>query len=196
MKKILIFLSTGFELIEFSPFIDVFGWNNTLYKNKQIISKTYSINPMVTSSWNIQIKSDFSSLSSNFILEEYDVLIIPGGFGSFGFFNDIKTTEFKKILNYFIEKEKLIIGICTGALALAINKALINIPATTYRLENKRYFNQLKKYGAIPIEKEIVIFKNFITSSGPSSAIKIAFLILEKFNGIIISTNIKKNMEY
>lgn len=196
MKKILIFLSNGFELLEFSPFIDVFGWNNTLYKNNQIITKTLSLNTFVTSSWNIELKTNFSISSSDFIIEDYDILIIPGGFGSFGFFNDINTPEFKKILNHFLENKKTIVGICTGALALAINNCLKNIPATTYRLENGRYFNQLKSYGAIPVEKEIVIHNNFITSSGPSSAIKVAFLLLEKINGTLIANNVKKNMEY
>lgn len=196
MKKILIFLSNGFELLEFSPFIDVFGWNNTLYKKSSIITKTFSLSSNAISSWNVEIKTDFSTSSSDFILEEFDTLIIPGGFGSFGFFNDVNTPEFKKILNHFLENKKTVVGICTGALALAINNCLKNIPATTYRLENGRYFNQLKSYGAIPIEKEIVIHNNFITSSGPSSAIKVAFLLLEKINGTLIANNVKKNMEY
>lgn len=193
MKNILIFLFPGFELLEFSPFIDVFGWNNILSKNK-VNTTTMSFKKNIISSWNITLEVDTIIDLKN--IDQFDALIIPGGFGSYGFFDNSDDENFKQLLNFFIDNKKIIIGICTGSLILAKNLCLKNIPATTYLLENKRYFNQLQKYGAIPKEKNIVHFNNIITSSGPSSAIKVAFLLLKLLTSEENMKKVMKNMEY
>ena len=59
---------------------------------------------------------------------------------------------------------------------------------TTYLLDNKRYFNQLKKYDVIPEEEEIVVDKNIFTCSGPANALDLSLLILERLT-------LKENVE-
>ncbi len=178
MKKVLIFVSNGFEALELSPFLDIFGWNNILCKSK-IKPVTVSISDSVVATWNLKIMPEINLTKETINIDEFEALIIPGGFGKAGFFKDIQSEIFKKLLYEFHSQKKLIVGICTGALALAINGILKKIPATTYLMENKRYFSQLKKYGAIPIEKEIVRYKNIITSSAPNTAILISFYLVE-----------------
>ena len=67
---------------------------------------------------------------------------------------------------------------------------------TTYLLDNKRYFNQLKNYNIIPVEEEIVIDNNLLTCSGPGNALELSFRVLEKLtskeNVKIIQNNIKE----
>ncbi|MCQ8212640.1 DJ-1/PfpI family protein [Cetobacterium somerae] len=195
MKKILIFASNGFESLELSPFIDVFGWNN-IVGNKKIFPTICAIHDEVYATWNLKIIPEVNLTNNSIDLNEFQALVIPGGFGKAGFFNDIQSEVLKSLLNHFILNKKIVIGICTGALAIGIHGYLKNIPATTYLLDNNRYFNQLEKYGAKSIREDIVIWENIITSSGPSTAIDVAFYLLEiltdKENCIVV----KKNMGF
>ncbi|WP_297597520.1 DJ-1/PfpI family protein [uncultured Cetobacterium sp.] len=195
MKKILIFVSNGFETLELSPFIDIFGWNN-IVGNKKIFSKICAIHDQLNATWNLTIIPEVNLKKESITLEEYDALVIPGGFGKAGFFNDIQSSELKSLLTHFISSNKIIIGICTGSLAIAINGFLENIPATTYLLDNDRYFSQLKNYGAVPIREDIVISNNIITSSGPSTSIDLAFYLLKLLTDDENVLLVKKNMGF
>lgn len=195
MKKILIFLSNGFETLEFSPFIDVFGWNNILSKNK-IFFEVCGFGTIINSTWNTKILVDIDLNTQNININEYDAIILPGGFGFSGYFNDIQNKKIYELLHLFKNNDKFIIGICTGALGLAINGILEKIPSTTYLLDNGRYFNQLEKYNAIPVKKDIVISNKIITSSAPATAIKVAFYLLEQLSNTENMKFIKKEMGF
>ena len=69
-----------------------------------------------------------------------------------------------------------------------------NKKVTTYLLDNKRYFNQLKNYNIIPVEEEIVIDDNFFTCSGPGNALELSFKLLEKLTSSENLKIVKKNM--
>ena len=195
MKKILIFVSNGFESLELSPFIDVFGWNN-IVGNKKVFPTICAIHDTLDATWNLKIIPEVNLLKTSIDLDEFHALIIPGGFGKAGFFIDIQSETLKSLLNHFISNKKTIIGICTGALAIGIHGYLKNTPATTYLLDNERYFKQLEKYNAIPIKKDIVISDNIITSSGPGTAIDLAFYLLEKLTNKENCIVVKKNMSF
>lgn len=195
MKKILIFVSNGFESLELSPFIDVFGWNN-IVGNKKVFPTICAIHDEVYATWNLKIIPEVNLSSVSLDLDEYDSLIIPGGFGKAGYFNDIQSEILKSLLNHFILNKKIVIGICTGALAIGIHGFLKDISATTYLLDNKRYFKQLEKYGANSLEQDIVISNNIITSSGPSTAIQVAFYLLETLTDRANCIVVKKNMGF
>lgn len=195
MKKILIFASNGFESLELSPFLDIFGWNNVLNKNK-IFPSICAIHPVLKATWNLNILPEINLKTDFLDLNSYEALIIPGGFGKTGYFQDIQSAEFKNIIEHFILNDKIVIGVCTGALAIGINGFLKGIKSTTYLLDNDRYFNQLKNYQAIPIREDIVIDKNIITSSGPSTAIPIAFYLLEKLTDKEATNKVKINMGF
>lgn len=195
MKKILIFVSNGFESLELSPFIDVFGWNN-IVGNKRIYPTICAIHDELNATWNLKIIPEINLSKVSLNLDEFHALVIPGGFGKAGFFNDIQSEILNSLLNHFISNKKTIIGICTGALAIGIHGYLKNIPATTYLLDNERYFKQLERYNAIPVKKDIVISNNIITSSGPSTAIDLSFYLLEKLSDKQNCILVKKNMNF
>ena len=69
-----------------------------------------------------------------------------------------------------------------------------NKKVTTYLLDNKRYFNQLKNYNIIPVEEEIVIDDNLFTCSGPGNALEMSFKLLEKLTSSENLEIVKKNM--
>lgn len=193
MKKILILISQGVEILEVSPFIDIFGWNMVVGK-KNTTTTTTSIHDIIYCTWNLKIFPQLNLKKENIDLEEYDALVIPGGFGKAGFFNDMKDSIFKNIIQHFNEKNKIIVGVCTGVIPLGEAGILKGRKATTYLLDNERYFSQLEKYDAIPIREEIVEDKNLITCSGPKNALETAFLLLEKFSDKENCNIVKKNM--
>lgn len=193
MKKILILISQGVEILEVSPFIDIFGWNMVVGK-KNTTTTTTSIHDIIYCTWNLKIFPQLNLKKESIDLEEYDALVIPGGFGKAGFFNDMKDSIFKNVIQHFNEKNKIIVGVCTGVIPLGEAGILKGRKATTYLLDNERYFSQLEKYGAIPISEEIVEDKNLITCSGPKNALETAFLLLEKFSDKENCNIVKKNM--
>lgn len=196
MKKILIFLSNGIEILEVAPFIDIFGWNSVVGDKKEKIKvETLSFGE-IKSTWNLRIGTEINFDIKEINVDEYEALVVPGGFGMAGFFIDGKNEKTKNLIREFYEKNKIVMGICTGAIILGEAGILNDKKATTYLLDNKRYFNQLNKFNAIGIEREIVINDNIITSSNPKSALEMAFYLLEILTSKENSNIVKYNMGY
>lgn len=195
MKNILVLISQGVEILEVSPFIDVFGWNMVVGKKDTLIT-TCSFHDIINCTWNIKILPEINLKNTKLNLEIYDALVIPGGFGKAGFFNDMKTEEFQSIIQHFHNNNKIILGVCTGVISLGESGILKNKRATTYLLDNDRYFKQLSNYEAIPVREEIVIDGNIITSSAPKNALETAFILLEKLTSKENMENVKYNMGF
>ena len=191
MKKIAVFLFEGAELFEIASFTDVFGWNNVvgLKEFRNIKVETISYKEEIKCTWGGVLKTEKLLMESN--IEEffsYDALVIPGGFGGANFFKDKENEIFKKLVKHFSENNKIIVAICTGVINLVETGEIKNKKVTTYLLDNKRYFNQLKKYDVITEEEEIVVDKNIFTCSGPANALDLSLLILERLT-------LKENVE-
>ncbi|RGY62707.1 DJ-1/PfpI family protein [Fusobacterium ulcerans] len=195
MKNILVLISQGVEILEVSPFIDVFGWNMVVGKKDTLVT-TCSFHDIINCTWNIKILPEINLKNTKLNLEIYDALVIPGGFGKAGFFNDMKTEEFQSIIQHFHNNNKIILGVCTGVISLGESGILKNKRATTYLLDNDRYFKQLSNYGAIPVREEIVIDDNIITSSASKNALETAFILLEKLTSKENMENVKYNMGF
>ena len=195
MKNILLLISQGTEIFEVSPFIDIFGWNSIVGK-KNIFLKTASFHSIIFNTWNLKIIPEINLGTENIDIDNYDALVIPGGFGFKGFFEDMKRDKFKKIIKDFNEKNKIIIGVCTGVIPLGEAGILKGKRATTYLFDKDRYFNQLENYEAIPIREEIVRDGNIITCSAPKNAIETGFLLLELLTSKENMEKVKYNMGF
>ena len=183
MKKIAVFLFEGAELFEIASFTDVFGWNNVvgLKEFRDIKVETISYKESIKCTWGGELKAEKIITEDN--LEDffdYDVIVIPGGFGKANFFKDNDNEIFKKLIKYFSENNKIIVAICSAVINLLETTYIKDKKVTTYLLDNKRYFNQLKNYNIIPVEEEIVIDNNLFTCSGPGNALELSFRVLEK----------------
>ena len=185
MKKIAVFLFEGAELFEIASFTDVFGWNNIvgLKEFRDIKVETISYKESIKCTWGGELKVEKIITEDN--VEEffdYDVIVIPGGFGKANFFKEKDNEIFKKLIKYFSENNKIIVAICSAVINLLETTYIKDKKVTTYLLDNKRYFNQLKNYNIIPIEEEIVIDNNLFTCSGPGNALDLSFRVLEKLS--------------
>ena len=187
----------GAELFEIASFTDIFGWNNVvgLKEFRDIKVETISYKESIKCTWGGSLKVEKLITEENVEnFFDYDALIIPGGFGKANFFKDKDNEIFKKLVKYFIENNKIIAAICSAVINLLETSYIKNKRVTTYLLDNKRYFNQLKNYNIIPIEEEIVIDDNLLTCSGPGNALDLAFRLLEKMTSKENLKLIKENM--
>ena len=197
MKKIAVFLFEGAELFEIASFTDLFGWNNIvgLKEFRDIKVETISYKESIKCTWGGELKVEKIITENNIEnFYEYDGLVIPGGFGKANFFKDNDNKIFKKLIKYFSENNKIIIAICSAVINLLETTYIKNKRLTTYLLDNKRYFNQLKNYNIIPVEEEIVIDENLLTCSGPGNALELAFKLLEKLTSKENLKTVKENM--
>ena len=197
MKKIAIFLFEGAELFEIASFTDVFGWNNVvgLKEFRDIKIETISYKESIKCTWGGELKTEKVITEENIEkFFDYDVLIIPGGFGKANFFEGKNNKFFKKLIKYFFENNKIIVAICSAVINLLESTYIRGKKVTTYLLDNKRYFNQLKNYNIIPVEEEIVEDNNLFTCSGPGNALELSFRLLEKLTSNENVNIIKDNM--
>ena len=197
MKKIAIFLFEGAELFEIASFTDIFGWNNVvgLKEFRDIKVETISYKESIKCTWGGELRVE-KIIAENNVEDffDYDVLIIPGGFGKANFFEEKNNEIFKKLIKYFSENNKIIVAICSAVINLLESGYIKDKKVTTYLLDNKRYFNQLKNYTVIPVEEEIVIDNNLFTCSGPGNTLELSFRLLEKLTSKKNIEIVKKNM--
>ena len=197
MKKIAVFLFEGAELFEIASFTDVFGWNNIvgLKEFRDIKVETISYKESIKCTWGGELRVQKTITENN--IEEffnYDVMVVPGGFGKANFFKEKDNEIFKKLIKYFSENNKIIVAICSAVINLLETTYIKDKKVTTYLLDNKRYFNQLKNYNVIPVEEEIVEDNNLFTCSGPGNALELSFRLLEKLTSNENVNIIKDNM--
>ena len=191
MKKILLFLVNGFEILEASAFIDVMGWNHEEGDNS---TKLFScgLRKEVNSSFNQ--KFIVNHLVNEVDIDSFDALVVPGGFKNYGYYEDAFNIELLELIREFNSQNKIIASVCVGALPLAKSGILKNKNATTYN--QTEYRQILKNNGVVVSNEEIVIDDNLITSNGPSTAVEVAFILLERLTSKENTLQVRKLMGF
>ncbi|MDD3686462.1 MAG: DJ-1/PfpI family protein [Bacteroidales bacterium] len=174
MKKVLLLLANGFEPFEASAFIDVFGWN-LVEGDKSTTLSSCALTKEVNSSFGQKLIAEFTIDEIN--TKDFDALAIPGGFEQYGFYKDAYDERFLNLIREFRNQNKPIASICVAALSLGKSGILKGKNATTY--PNPVRINTLKDYGVNIQENILVVDENIITSCGPSTAIDVAFTLLQ-----------------
>ena len=191
MKKTLLLLANGFEILEASAFIDVMGWN--LLEGDQTTE-------LITCGLRKEINSSFNQkFIVNCTIEEvdvdtYDALVIPGGFEVYGYYKDAYSKQFLELIREFNKQNRIIASVCVGALPISKSGILVGKNGTTYNNEPRR--NELKAFGVNVLNKDIVVDDEIITSNGPSTTIELAFLVLEKLTSIHNTKKVRKLMGF
>lgn len=192
-KKVLLFLSQGFEAYEASVFTDVFGWSREV-GNEAVELTTTALRPKLKCFWNLIVEPE---LPFNLInVDDYDALAIPGGGGDAGFYEDAHDERFLSLIREFDKKGKIIASICVAALPIGKSGILANRKATTWDLNDGARRKQLGDFGALVQDKQIVIDSNIITSTGPATSIDVAFKLLEMLTNTQNVNVVKKYMRF
>jgi 4-methyl-5(b-hydroxyethyl)-thiazole monophosphate biosynthesis len=176
MKNVLLLLANGYETYEASVFIDIIGWN-LIDGDKSTKLFSCGLKKEVSSSFNQKCIVDY--LVDDINVDDYDALAIPGGFEEFEFYKEAYDEKFLNVIRNFQKQNKLIASICVAALSLGKSGILNGRFATTYNKKAIRQ-NTLKKYGVNVKNEPVVIDGNVITCWNPSTAIDVAFLVLER----------------
>lgn len=178
MKKVCLLLLNGFEALEASVFTDVLGWN--LFEgdgSTEVV--TVGTKKQLKCTWNFTVIPE--TLLDEVVAEDFDALAIPGGFEEAGFYEDGFREEVAAFIRKFDQAGKPIATVCVASLLLGHSGVLMGRNGTTYNLNNRKRQHQLAAYGVnVMGDQSIVVDKNVITSFNPSTAMDVAFLLLEK----------------
>ncbi|MCX6239516.1 MAG: DJ-1/PfpI family protein [Bacteroidia bacterium] len=192
MKKVLLLLAEGFESYEASVFIDVIGWNQ-VEGDKSTQLFTCGLRREIKSSFNQRILVDY--LVDDIDPVEFDALAVPGGFEVYDFYKDAYDESFLRLIRMFNAQSKFIVSVCVGALPIARSGVLINRRATTYNMKAIRQ-EELESYEVNLINEPIVTDCNVTTSWNPSTAMDVAFLLLERLTSKEQSNYIREIMGF
>ena len=175
MKKVLLLLADGFETFEASVFIDVIGWNLVEGDGSTELF-TCGLKKEIKSSFNQRFIVDY--VVDDIEISFFDALAIPGGFEVYGFYQDAYDEKFLDVIRGFKAQNKMIATICVGALPLAKSGVLKDKKGTTYNSAVRR--EALQEFGVVVLDQPIVVDDDLITSWNPSTAVDVAFLLLEQ----------------
>jgi 4-methyl-5(b-hydroxyethyl)-thiazole monophosphate biosynthesis len=178
MKKALVLLPKGFEFLEVASILDVFTWNE-MEGQGDIEWKVAGMGQWVESAGGHKLSTDLN-LSDSSNLENFDALIMPGGFESKGYFEDLFSEHFLNTTQFFVDNAKLIATFCVASLIFTkIHFKNISPKLTTYAYGDGKRRMQLQELGFLLSCEKICRDRHFISCDGPGSAPALAIKILE-----------------
>lgn len=83
--KVLLFCAKGFETMEFSVFVDIFGWARNDH-GCPVDVVTCGFTKTVVSTFGVPVIMD--TTIDEVTADRYDALALPGGFEEFGFYRE------------------------------------------------------------------------------------------------------------
>lgn len=192
-KKVLLLLSNGFEALEAAVFTDVFGWNQ---EHGDISTElvTAGMRRTLKCTWNFTVIPELQI--DQVVSEEFDALAIPGGFESAGFYEDAYSESFLDLIREFDNRGKNIASICVGSLPIGKSGVLKKRAGTSYHLDDGTRHRQLASFGVNVINEPIVTDRNIVTSSSPSTALEVAFKLLEALTSEENCKKVKAHMGF
>ena len=177
MKRVLMLLANGVEPLEMAAFSDVLGWASLIGKEKiELIDVGLRANIKTTFGLNMSPNTLLDDIS----LDDFDALAIPGGFEPSGFYDEALSEPFLNVIRHFAERNKVIASVCVSSVCLGAAGVLRGRNATTYHQLGGKRKAQLEEAGAIFIDRPIVTDGQLITSTGPGTALEVAFELLER----------------
>ena len=191
-KKVLLLLPSGSEVLEAAAFIDVFGWHQAIGS---------AVCRLITCSVTHEVSLSFGQamlaqvLPDEVIVDDFAALALPGGFGSYGYYEHAASEPYLDLIRGFSQQKKPIAAICTGAIVLAKAGLLKNRRATTYNKE-KGWAEQLQKAGAYFTDDPLTVDGHIITSQNPASAAWVALTLLERLVGAPERSFIQEQMGF
>ncbi len=192
-KKVLLFLAQGFEEYEASVFTDVMGWSR-VGGIQAVDLVTTGLRKEIKCTWNMMVRPELEF--DKIDISEFDALAIPGGFEEASFYEDAYDERFLQLIRDFNNRNKIIASVCVGAMPVGKSGVLKNRKGTTYDLSGEARRKQLSGFGVIVQDERITIDKNIITSTGPATALDVAFQLLEMLTDKNNVAEVKRQMRF
>ncbi|MBF4691533.1 DJ-1/PfpI family protein [Fusibacter ferrireducens] len=186
-----ILLFNEVEVLDFAGPFEVFSIATHLNSNEKVfqVSTVGQTGDMILARNGLKVQPHFSFLNA----PEFDVLIVPGGYGA----EEIEIHNDTMI--YWIQERekqvKILASVCTGAFLLAEAGLLNGKKATTHWMDIDRLE---KEYPHIQVKRSVkyVDEGHIITSGGISAGINMSFHLVEKLCNIEIARATAKRMAY
>lgn len=122
-------------------------------------------------------------------IEQTDILLIPGGFGTRALSkDDALLSEIKRLH----QKTQWTVSICTGSILLAAAGLLSGVKAATHW----NAIDELESFGAVYSPERVIVKDKIITAAGVSSGIDMALLLASKLKGEELAKAIQLSIEY
>ena len=121
-------------------------------------------------------------------LHGYDMIIVPGGFGSRKLVDDPGFIGWLRTATPCTFK----VSVCTGALLLGAAEFLKGKTATTHRSA----FKDLQRFCSSVVDRRIVDEGDVITARGVTSSIDLGLYLCEKLAGREAKERIRQQMDY
>lgn len=164
MKKVLVMLADGFEVIEALAVKDVCVRAGVICDLCGVKSKD------VISSHGIKIEADVCLEDGSF--NNYDAIVIPGGMpGARNLKDSIRVVE---LVQDYYRTSKIVASICAGPIVLAKAGILNGKNVTSYPGYEEELGNVVYK------EACVVTDQNIITSRGPATALEFSLEIIKR----------------
>lgn len=190
-KRVLLLLAEGFEPLEAAGFTDVLGWAN-IDGDEPIELVSAGLRPRLRATFGFSVMPD--ALVGDLDLDSFDALAVPGGFAGAGFYEDALSEPFLDVIRHFEARRKIVASVCVASLALGAAGILQGRRATIYHQVGGQRRAQLEGYGARFIDEAIVIDGSLITSTGPGTALEVAFALLRDLTSKAVADRIRTLM--
>jgi protein deglycase len=190
-KRVLILLSNGFEVMEAGCFTEVLGWAS-IYGDIRFDQLSVGLRSPVRSTFGFDVIPE--ALLSDINADDFDALVIPGGFGDAGFYEEALSEPFLEVIRNFDKRQAPIAAVCVSALSLAAAGVLTGKRATVYHQIGGARKAELEGYGAIFVDEPLVIDGHLMTSTGPGTCIELALKLLEYLSTPAFSQEIRMRM--
>ena len=194
MKKVLMFLSQGFEDLEAVTIIDVLGWTHVRENLTPVSLTTCGFHNQVTGKFGTCIKVDHNIKTEKLDYGAYDAFVLPGGFHDSGF-DEAYCRGIHEIVREIHAGSGIIVTMCVGISPVADAGLLVGIKATTYNVS--RFHDnvaRLEAGGAQYTGRSVEEDGNIISCAGPVSSLDVALLLVEKLTGNTNTAAVKKLM--
>jgi len=180
MKKVALYLATGFEEIEALATVDIL-------RRGDIEVDVVSIEETLEVVGSHKIKVFADKLIKDINLEDYQMIVLPGGMPGTLNLNDSEILK-TQILEFYKDK-KYIGAICAAPMILGKMKLLVGKEATCYpgvedNLEGATYRSDL----------DVIVAENIITSRGAGTAMKFGLKLVELLKGKEVSDKLTKSL--
>jgi cyclohexyl-isocyanide hydratase len=148
-------------------------------------------------SWEICARSDYvsddrglrvASTCRNQSLGGYDILVVPGGFGTRALQHDGDFTQWLRSG----ESSSLKISVCTGALLMGAAGFLEGKRATTH----PNAYEELEPYCKEVVSDRVIEDGDVITARGVTSSIDAGLYVVRRLEGEDVRSRIARQMDY